>query len=452
MENTLQTFDLIVIGTGTAASSAAAACAKAGWKVAMTDELSYGGTCSLRGCDPKKVLVGAAEIIDWTERMKGNGIDSHASISWPELMAFKRTFTEPMPDASEESFKKSGIHTFHGTATFVGEDQIQIGDDLLNGKYILIASGAKSAPMTFEGSEYLTLSDDFLDLKDLPKRLVFIGGGYISFEFAHIAARAGAEVHILHRGERPLEGFDPDLVDLLLQKTEELGIQVHLNIDVNSITKNDKGYVVQGTCNNTEHSFDCDLAIHGAGRVPNLENLNLDKGNVEREKKGVSVNAYLQSISNPRVYAAGDAAATSGLPLTPVASLESRSVASNLLEGNHSKPNYKEIPSVVFTIPKLASVGMNEAKALEDGYDIQVNKQDMSGWYTYKRTNEKYAMAKVIIDKPTQRILGAHILGSGADELINHFATAIQFDLTVDDLKSIVFAYPSTASNLADLL
>lgn len=447
---TQQPYDLIAIGTGSAASSVISRCAEAGWKIAVIDEREFGGTCALRGCDPKKVLAGAAELIDWNERMKGKGVEGNASIRWSELMAFKRTFTESVPRASEDKFKQAGMDTFHGKASFVDEDHIRVGDEVLQGKHILIATGARPAPLPIDGAEHLIYSDDFLDLEQLPDKLVLVGGGYIAFEFAHIAARAGTEVHIIHRGEEPLKQFDSELVDLLLKKSEEVGIHVHLNAEVKAIRQQGNTYVVSGTRNGADHQWQCGLVVHGAGRIPNIEGLELEKGNVSYTKKGIIVNEYLQSESNPRVYAAGDVSATEGLPLTPLAGQESRSVSLNLLEGNHHKPNYKVMPSIVFTVPSLGSVGLDVDQAKKEGYEVKVN--DMSKWYTYKRTNEKFAMAKVIIDKATGRILGAHVLGGKTEELINLFAMAIQFDLTTDQLNTMNFAYPTAASDLGSLI
>lgn len=447
---TQKTYDLIAIGTGSAASSVITRCAEAGWRVAVIDEREFGGTCALRGCDPKKVLAGAAELIDWNERMQGKGIQGQATINWSELMAFKRTFTESIPRASEDQFKQAGMDTFHGKASFVDENHIQVGEEILHGKHILIATGARPAPLEIEGSEHLIYSDDFLDLEQLPDRLVLVGGGYIAFEFAHIAARAGTEVHILHRSEQPLKSFDAELVESLLQKSKEIGIHVHLNAEVKSIRQEGNAYVVHGTRNGADHQWQCGLVVHGAGRVPNVDGLELEKANVSYSKKGITVNEYLQSESNPSVYAAGDVTDTKGLPLTPLAGQESRAVSFNLLEGNQHKPNYKVMPSIVFTVPALGAVGMSTEQAKKEGYEVQVN--DMSKWYTYKRTHEKFAMAKVVIDKSTGRILGAHVLGSKTEELINLFAMAIQFNLSIDQLNTMNFAYPTAASDLGSLI
>ncbi len=444
-------YDLIVVGTGSAGSSAAQECKKAGWNVAIIDERAYGGTCVLRGCDPKKVLVGAAELIDWNKRMNGDGINENASINWQDLMTFKRTFTSSVPEMIEDSLQQSGIDTYHGKVSFQSETEIKVGGDVLKSERILLASGAESVTLGIEGEEFFTYSDDFLELDELPERIIFAGGGFISFEFAHIAARAGAEVHIIHRDSHPLKNFDPDLVDLLMQKTKDIGIHIHLNASVTSIEKQGQNYTVKAEKQGSVQEWSTDLVVHGAGRAPALD-MDLEQGNVEREKGGVRVNDYLQSVSNPHVYAAGDAASTAGPPLTPIAGKDSEVAASNMLKGNHKKIDYPVVPSVVFTIPKIASAGMSEQEARDAGYNVQVNYQETSAWYTYKRTNESYAAYKIIIDQTNNVILGAHLISGEADTLINNFAMAIQYQISLDELKQMIFAYPSPASDITHML
>src|SRR5487761_230353 len=194
-------FDVIAIGTVSAASAVASRCRAAGWQVAIADSRPFGGTCALRGCDPKKVLVGAAQAVDWARRMKGKGIQAEKlQIDWQELMRFKRSFTEPVPKNREEGFAKAGIVAFHGRARFVGPSSVRVNGDVLEGRYVVIAAGQKPADLSIPGTEHLTTSDQFLELDELPKRILFIGGGYIAFEFAHVAVRAGAQVTIVHRG------------------------------------------------------------------------------------------------------------------------------------------------------------------------------------------------------------------------------------------------------------
>jgi glutathione reductase (NADPH) len=446
-------FDLIVIGTGAAGSPVAHKCRQAGWDVAIVDSRPFGGTCALRGCDPKKVLVGAADAIDWTRRMQDKGIAApNTRIDWPALMRFKRSFTDPVPESREKGFEKAGIATFHGRARFIDRTKLQVGEDLLSGRFVQIAAGARPATLGIDGEEHLTTSDQFLELDELPKRISFVGGGYISFEFAHIAARAGAQVQIIHRGARPLQGFDPDLVDKLVQASRNAGIDVRLSTDVKSIEQAHGLFVIKASVDGAEETFETDMVVHGAGRVPDIEDLDLDAAKIEREKKGVAVNEYLQSVSNTAVYAAGDAAASGGSPLTPVASMQAQIVATNILEGNRRKPNYEGIPTVVFTIPPLAAVGLQEEDAKNQGLKFKTNYDDTSNWYSSRRINLKHSAFKVLFEEKSGRILGAHLLGAHAEETINLFGLAMRARLKADDLRAMIYAYPTHASDVAHML
>ncbi len=443
-------FDLIVIGTGTAAATVAYRCRAAGWSVAVIDSRPFGGTCALRGCDPKKVLVGAAEVVDWARRMTGKGIASDGCrIEWSDLMRFKRTFTDPIPENREKRFAQAGIVTVHGRARFVAPTAVAVGDEELVARHVVIATGARPARLGIPGEEFLTTSDDFLELDRLPERIVFVGGGYISFEFAHVAARAGAHARILHRGSRPLKGFDPDLVERLVQATRDIGIDVRLDTSVEAIERRSGGLIVKARAGGVEHTFEADLVVHGAGRAPDIEDLNLDVAGVASDRRGVLVNEYLQSISNPAVYAAGDVAASGGPPLTPVAAIEGQVVASNLLEGNHRRPDYTGVPTVVFTIPPLASVGLHEEKARAEGLTFRVKREDTSGWYSSRRVGMTHSGFKVLVEEGSDRILGAHLLGPHAEEVINLFGLAIRLGLRAADLKRMPYAYPSSCSDVS---
>jgi glutathione reductase (NADPH) len=446
-------FDLVVIGTGAAGSTAASRCQAAGWKVAIVDSRPFGGTCALRGCDPKRVLVGAADLHDWAQRMRTREISSESlSINWPALMQFKRTFTDPVPANREASFSKAGIQTFHGRARFIDRNTVQVGTDVISAKHIVVASGAMPAPLRIPGEEYLMSSEQFLDLDRLPDRILFVGGGYISFEFAHLAAEAGAQVTILHRGPWPLEHFDPDLVDELVALDRESSIDILLNSTVRTVERKGDRYVVTSSGSSAGRRFEADMVIHGAGRVPEIDDLDLTAAGIERDGKGILVNEYLQCPANPSVYAAGDAASTAGMPLTPVAGMEGDVVASNLLDGNHRKADYAGIPTVVFTSPPLASVGMLERQARERGLKYRVNHQNTTNWYSSKRTGIRRSGFKVLIEEETERILGAHLLGSNAEEVINIFGLAIRTGLRAEHLRQMVYSYPTSASDIPYML
>lgn len=357
-----RSFDLVVIGTGSAGAAVAHRCRKAGWEVAVVDSRPYGGTCALRGCDPKKVLVGAAEVVDRRRRMEGRGVAGDIRIAWPELMAFKRSFTAPVPEARERSYAEAGIERFHGRARFVGPTSLRVAEDTLAAERVLVAAGARPAPLGIPGEDHLTTSTEFLELERLPERIAFVGGGYISFEFAHVAARAGVAVRILHGGDRPLEGFEPELVDRLVEATREVGIEVELNARVEAVERGDAGFRV-ATGGEGAASCGADLVVHGAGRVPEIDDLDLE--------------------------------------------------------------------------------------AAERGLDFDVRTEDTAGWYSSRRVGEAHAAYKVLVERDSGRILGAHLLGPHAEEAINLFALALREGIAAQRLRSMPWAYPTVASDVS---
>jgi len=447
------TVDVIVIGTGSAAQSVAYKVREAGQSVAVIDSRPFGGTCQLRGCDPKRVLAGVSELVDWSQRIQGKGVSAPAlSINWPDMIRFKRAFTDPAPHKNEEAFAQAGILTRHGRAHFVDRTTVEVSGEALVGRHVVIAGGARRATLGIPGEDLLTTSTQFLELDHLPRRILFVGGGYIAFEFAHVAARAGAEVQVLHRGSRPLQQFDPDLVGMLVQATTELGVEVGVNTEVVAIERQADRFRVHARTNGQEQAFDADMVVHAAGRVPEIDDLKLEVAGIPRTAAGVVVNEYLQSVSNPAVYAAGDAVASGGFPLTPVAGMQGAIVASNLLKGNHRTPNYAGIPSVVFTTPPLARVGLTEDAAHAEGLRFATNYGDTSDWYSSRRVAIRHSGFKTLVEEETGRILGAHLLGPVAEEVINLFGLAIRSGLRASDLKHTVFAYPTGASDLASML
>jgi glutathione reductase (NADPH) len=446
-----QNYDLVVIGTGTAASVAASRCRSAGWRVAVIDHLQFGGTCALRGCDPKKVLVGGAEAIDHARRMYGKGVAGELRFDWPELIKFKRTFTEPVPPRKEKDFNKSGIDAYHGRARFCGSRMVEVDGQVLEGRFVLIAAGAVPMRLGIQGEEHLITSTDFLELNRLPKRIVLLGGGYIAAEFAHIATRAGARVTVLEQMDRMLTPFDPDLVGWLMEKFREIGVEVRLRTRVTAIDKNGAAFSIRTSSNGTEQVFPADLVVHAAGRVPDIGSLDLAAAGVASEKGRITLNEFLQSVSNPAIYAAGDAA-SKGPPLTPVASHDGKIVASNMLNGNRQRPNYAGVPSVAFTIPPIASVGLTERQALDQGLKFNVHYEKTPEWYTARQTAETIYGFKTLIEDGTGRILGAHLIGPHVDETINIFALAIRRGLTSEDLEGTMFAYPTGASDISYML
>lgn len=446
------THDVIVIGTGTAAGVAATGCRKAGRSVAIIDHRPFGGTCQLRGCDPKKVLIAATEVIDGFQRMGAIAtVQGEVSIDWAALQRHKRSFTDPVPEKHEQAYRQQGIDSYHGRARFTGRNTVAVNERVLSAEHIVIATGAEPAKLPIDGAELLALSDDFLDLTTLPRRILLVGGGYIGFEFAHVAARAGAKVTIFNRGDQPLDGFDPDLVGLLVDRTRALGVDVRLGHEVKTVRRSGEGFAVDAQGPDGLVTLEADLAIHSGGRVPALDALDLDAAGIAHDQGRLTLDETFRSTSNSAVYAAGDAAG-GPLPLTPVASLEAHAVVANLLDDKHATVDYTGIPSTVFTLPPLARVGLLEAEARAHGLHFRVKHERVPGWFTARRVNEPCYGFKVLVEEGSERILGAHLIGPDADEVINLFGLVMRNGLTTAAIKRATFVYPSAASDIDSML
>jgi len=446
MKNT-QKYDFLAIGSGVAGSTAVIECARNGLKSAIIDNKPYGGTCPLRGSDPKKILLGAAELYDWFSRMKDTGIiNGDIRIDWHNLIQYKCSYTNNIPMKVEQSMKKMSIDSLSGNAEFVDENTIKIGEKFYTADNILVASGSVPTKLPFEGAELMSSSDDFLCLETLPDKVIFVGGGFISMEFAQAAARAGAESIIVHSGERILQSFDKELVGLLDKAAQNSGINIIVNNRVSKIeTDGDK---LIAHLSNSEETIRADMIVHGAGRMANVYNMNLENGNVAYDVAGIKVNEFMQNTSNPYVYAAGDVTDSKGPYLATVAAMEGRIAAENIINGNKKNPTYENIPSVVFTIPTLASVGMQEEDAEKSGIKYNSRFQETSDWFTSYRIGEKYSGYKIITDENNTKILGAHLLGPSSEDVINLFTFAINRGITPEEMRNMVYSYPTASSDI----
>ncbi|EMI18539.1 regulatory protein [Rhodopirellula maiorica SM1] len=447
-------FDLIVIGTGPSASTVAKKSRANGKRVAVIEEREFGGTCALRGCNPKKVYVNAADLVDRVVGGRGKLVDyEQIRIDWQQLLQFKKSFTDPVVEKSEASYQEKGIETFSGTASFTSPDAIRVGDHTLTSERFFIGAGARPRTLGIPGEAHVLQSDDFLELSEIPKRVVFIGGGYISMEFACVVARYGAQVTVLQHGDQILSSFDPDLVSQLSSYCAEHGIDIHTQCEVTGIEqRRDVPLIVNYKKTDQTDSVDADLVIHGAGRVPNIDRLDLHTGEVQFGEKGIKVDGFLRSVTNPRVFAAGDCADTGKPRLTPTANEEARVAVKNLFASQSmEQPNYDVIPRVAFTVPSIASVGMSEADARQC-HEVDVHHEDTSTWGSVRKSGQRCAGYKILIDKKTDLILGAHLLGPAAEETINLFAMAMKFGLTASDVKSTLFVFPTFASDVRKMV
>lgn len=437
-------YDAFIIGAGTAGMTAAFKLKANGFRVGIADYRPFGGTCALRGCNPKKVLWGFADLAAKTGAL---GAITDATIQWPDLIRFKNTFTDPVPGWTEETFRDEGIDIFHDKAKFTGRNELAVGGKAISAEKVVVAAGATPRKLGFAGEEFVTLSEAFLNLGRLPETIVFIGGGYISFEFANMVDAWGRKAVICHRSDAVLKGFEPDIVNLLVKGMKKRGIEVLTDTPVTGVHKDGSRLVVE----TGEKEIGCDLAVHGAGRVPDVEGLGLEEGGIEADAKGILVNEYLQSKTNPDVYAAGDAA-RAGLPLTPTASMHGEAVAENIINGNTKKVNHFATPSVVFSIPPLASVGLTEKQAKEIDLDFRVNFTDNSDEFDSRRLGLQSSGYKVLIDNNDGTILGAHLHGENVDEAINIFALAMRENIPAGRLAQVLWTFPTAISDIEDMV
>ncbi|MCK0145674.1 NAD(P)/FAD-dependent oxidoreductase [Arenibacter sp. F26102] len=443
--------DVFVIGSGSAGRKVAETCTKSGLIVAMADNREYGGTCGNRGCIPKKILLAPVEIYEVATNLTDKGISSKPTMDWKALQRFKGQFTKPIPKATEEELKELGIQLYHQSPKFLDQQTLSVEGKSIKATKIVVATGQIPRKLEFEGATFLKNSDDFLQLGKLPKNMVFIGGGYIAMEFAHMAARAGSKITIIEHGESILKAFDSDLVSHLRKVSVDLGIDFILNSEVTKIEKLKKNLRIHYKQGGKEKTLKTRSIFNTAGRVPAINTLDLEKGNVSYSHKGIQVNEYLQNTGNPNVYACGDVSAH-GLPLTPLSGLEGAVVAENILQGNKRKIVTPVIPSAVFTLPNLASVGLSEEEAKSRYKKVTVNYKSVPDWYNAKRINASAYAFKIISNERTKQIVGAHLLSPHAAETINMFAMAINLRMTTEALKGMIFTFPSWANDIKSML
>ncbi len=450
----VRTYDVVVVGTGSGGQTAAYTLTEYGLSVAVVeDSPTPGGICALAGCQAKKWYYEATETMARARHLQGKGLVRLPEMDWSAIRDEKRAFTDPIPAATRKGLEGAGIDFIAGTAVFTGPDTLSVNGDPVQGKYFVLATGAHPMPLPFAGAEHLITSSDFLELDRLPPRIVFVGGGFISFEFAHFAARLGPaeRIVILEVAPRPLGPFDADMVEHLMTASRAEGIEIHTDVQPTAVEKDGAGFVVR-----TEGGqvFEADLVVHGAGRVPSIERLQLEKAQVNYGKRGIAVDREMRT-SNPRVFAVGDCAAT--IQLARVADYEAYVAAKNILAevegGERARMDYRNVPTILFTYPQYAMVGATEAALKDEGIRYYKNADSNLAWPTYRRVGMPYAAYKVMVDDDN-RVLGAHVISDNAAGLIDIFKQAMHDHRGVEDLYwgHVMTPYPSRESDIIYML
>ncbi|MGI9479899.1 MAG: dihydrolipoyl dehydrogenase family protein [Hyphomicrobiaceae bacterium] len=419
--------------------------------MAFIESHDFGGTCPNRGCTPKKVLVAAAHALHEIELASTHGITvGKPALDWARLIDREKDMIGFIPDAMAGVAEKRGT-IYRGVAKFAGPNTIVVGDTRIEGKNIIIATGSKPRPLQIPGADLMITSDEVLSERSQPNEVVFVGGGVIAMEFSHVYARAGTNVTILEALPQLLPRMDGDAVAAIQRETERLGVTIKTAVHVKEINiANDRLRIVYEH-GGREYNQEADRIINGAGRIANVDNLDLEAGNVRHDGIRVDVDDHLRSTSNPSVWVAGDALVHTA-QLSPIATYEGRIVGQNIVNGTSHKPDYSVLPSAVYTVPALSTVGLTEKDARAQGLQIKASNSDMSGWFSAKTYAETVAWSKVLVDEATDQIVGAHMVGHRSEELIHLFALAMRHGISANDLKESPFAFPTFSSDLKNII
>jgi glutathione reductase (NADPH) len=447
-----KSFDVVILGGGNAGMGVTVATREAGLKVAMIEPDLLGGTCPNRGCMPKKVLVAAAHALDEIRRAPAHGITvGKPALDWAALIDREQAMIAPLPGSLGGLMQRRGVEVIRGRGRFAGPNAVAVGDEMLEARHIVIATGAAPRRLPFPGTELLITSDDVLSERRLPASVVFVGGGVIALEFAHVYARAGAEVTILEALPHLLDGIDADAVAQLRAATERIGVAIHTGVTIEQVQENGGRLRVVYRQDGSERAIEAERVVNAAGRVAAVDGLDLAVGGVETAAGRLALDPHLRSTSNPAVWACGDAVAETA-QLSPIATYEGRIVGRNIVEGPRLTPDYASIPSCVFTVPALASVGLTQAAAEAKGIAVRVASNDLHEWLSGRTYAEDAAWAKVLIDRVSDRIVGAHILGHAGEELIHVFALAMRHNITATQIGDMIYGFPTFSADIRSML
>jgi glutathione reductase (NADPH) len=447
-----RSLDVVILGGGNAGLGVTVATREAGLNVAMLEPDLLGGTCPNRGCMPKKVLVAAAHALDEIERAKAHHIAvGKPNLDWAALIDREKAMIAGIPGSLSDLLNRRGVEVIRGRGRFAGPNAVAVNGEILEAKHIVIATGSKPRRLPFPGAELMTTSDDVLNERTLPASVAFVGGGVIALEFSHVYARAGARVTILEVLPRLLANMDADAVAQLRGETQRIGVAIYTGVEIRRIERAGDRLRVLYEEGGSEHALEADRVVNGAGRIADVGGLDLAAGNIASDRGQIGLDASLRSTSNTSVYACGDAVATSP-QLSPIATYEGRMVGRNIVEGPKHIPDYASIPACVFTVPALASVGLTQAAAEEKGIEFGVAVNDVRNWLSGRTYAETAAWTKVLVDKQTDRIIGAHIFGHAGEELIHIFALAMQHGITAAEIRDLVYGFPTFSADIKSML
>ena len=442
-------FDLFVIGAGSGGVRAARFAAGFGAKVAVAESRYLGGTCVNVGCVPKKLLVYGAHFAEDFEQASGFGWSlGEANFDWATLIANKDREINRLNGIYRNLLLNSGVTLMEGHAKLTGPNEVEVNGQRYTAKHILIATGGWPQIPEIPGHEYAISSNEAFFLKALPKRVLVVGGGYIAVEFAGIFQGLGAETSLLYRGEMFLRGFDGAVRKHLHEELTKRGMDVQFNADIARIDKQADGSLKATLKDGRELIADC--VFYATGRRPMLDNLGLETTGVKLDKRGfVEVDELYQS-AEPSILAIGDVIGR--VQLTPVALAEGMAVARRLFKPEQYRPvDYKMIPTAVFSLPNIGTVGLSEEQAIEDGHTVQIFESSFRPMKLTLTECQERTLMKLVVDADTDKVLGCHMVGPEAGEIVQGLAIALKAGATKQHFDETIGVHPTAAEEFVTM-
>ncbi|HEY9900799.1 MAG TPA: dihydrolipoyl dehydrogenase [Pantanalinema sp.] len=446
--------EALVIGAGPGGYVAAIRLAQLGKKVLLVEKAQLGGVCLNVGCIPSKALITAAKTVEKLKKVDQMGITVGGfSVDFPKMIGWKDGIVKKLTGGVGQLVKGNGGEVLYGTATFKTANQVEVmtndGPVLVVAQSVIVATGSRPIEIpgfAFDGRRVIS-STEALSLSEIPKRLVVIGGGYIGLEMGMMYAKLGAQVTVVERLGQVLPGFDPEIAQLLGRQLKKLGVEVLLDTAAKGYVDGPMGARVQLEQNGKPLEVEADRILVTVGRRPNSEGLGLERVGVRIDARGFVSTDKQMRTNVPGIYAIGDLA---GQPMLAHKASKEAEVAAEVIAGHPAAMDVKAIPAVVFTDPEIGSVGLSEAEAKAQGFDAVVGKFPFAALGRAMTTGETEGFVKVVADRKTQEVLGVHIVGPEASNLVAEAGLALEMGAFIDDLSLTVHAHPTLAEGIME--
>jgi len=434
-------FDLFTIGAGSGGVAGSRRAASYGARVAICEDSRWGGTCVIRGCVPKKLLVYGAHFADDLKDAEAYGWRlTGKTFDWPSLIAAKNMEIDRLEGIYRKLLSDSGVRLIEGRGRLVDEHTVEVSGKRYTAAHILIATGGHPVTPGIPGIEHVISSNEALDLKALPKRIVIVGSSYIGVEFAGIFSSLGAETHLVYRGEEVLRGFDHDVRAAVGENFRHRGLKLHPRTEISRIDRAGKGFKLATKAGGT---LEADTVMYATGRSPNTKGIGLEETGVKLTQDGrVEVDEWSRSAV-PHIFAVGDV--SNGINLTPVAIYEARALAETLFNNNKLSLNRANIPTAVFSIPPVGTVGLSEEQAGAKGAATDVYHSRFRPLKSTVSGRPERTMMKLVVDRVSDRVLGCHMVGDDAPEIIVGLAVALNCGATKKQFDRTIGVHPTSA-------